>query len=255
MELDLAGKVAIVTGGSQGIGRAITLAFVAEGVDVAVCARSAEPLEETRLLAEKIGRGRVITVQADLTVDGAGEPVVAACLDELGGLDILVNNAGSARHGPFLETPEQNWQEDFALKYFGYLRMSQAAMRHMEAQGSGVVCNIAGSGAFVARRDYLSGGGANAALNHFTRVLADEGVDHGIRAVCVNPGGVLTEKLQRFLEYDEGKSTTASPMGRFAEPEEIANLVLYLVSPRAAYITGQSVTIDGGAVGLAGSRS
>lgn len=252
MQLGLEGKVAIVTGGSKGIGQATALGLIAEGASVLVCARGKEALEETVRLAG--GEGRIIGMQADLTQGEVIKAVVARCVEVFGRVDILVNNAGSARPGEFLKLPDDAWLDDWTLKFFGYMRMAREVLPHMRDQKSGVIINIIGTGALKPMGSYMIGGAANAALNHFTKALADEGAKHGVRVVGINPGPILTERLQRFLSTFSPGSADAeeamrkmTPLGRVGKSEEVADLVLFLVSERAAFIHGANITIDGGA--------
>ncbi len=254
MQLGLAGKVAIVTGGSKGIGRATALALLAEGASVLACARGKEALEETVRLAGEKGEGRLVGFQADLTQGETIKAVVARCLEVFGRIDILVNNAGSARPGEFLQLSDEAWLDDWMLKFFGYVRMARAVLPHMQARRSGVIINIIGTGGLRPTGNYMIGGAANAALNHFTKALADEGAKHGVRVVGINPGPILTERLQRFLSTFSAGSVDAeeamrrmTPLGRVGKAEEVADLVLFLASERAAFIHGTNITIDGGA--------
>lgn len=253
MQLGLEGKVAIVTGGSKGIGQAATLGFLAEGASVLACARGKEALEETVRLAGQQGEGRIVGMQADLTSGEAIKAVVKKCQDTFGRVDILVNNAGSARPGDFFTLPDDAWTDDWTLKFFGYVRMAREVLPIMKQQGSGVVINIIGTGALKPMGSYMIGGAANAALNHFTKALADEGAKHGVRVVGINPGPILTERLEKFLStFSAGNSREEAlkkmtPLGRVGESVEVADLILFMASARAAFIHGANITIDGGA--------
>ncbi len=249
MELGLKDKIAIVTGGSKGIGRAVALALLAEGARVLVCARGQQALEEMVAAAAGAG-GRIIAAAADLTRPGAIEAVVERCRSQFGGVDILVNNAGSTRPGEFLKLSDEAWMEDWSLKFFGYVRMARAVIPIMEARGGGVIVNVIGTGALRPAAGFMIGGAVNAALNHFTKALADEGARHRVRVVGVNPGPILTERLLRFMpkgEELERAMRRSTPLGRAGKPEEVADLVAFLASDRAAFIHGANVTIDGGA--------
>ena len=254
MQLNLEGKVVIVTGGSKGIGRATALGFIAEGASVLVCARGQEALDETAKLAGEQGAGKIVGMQADLMQGEVIKAVVARCIQEFGRIDILVNNAGSARPGDFLELSDEAWLDDWTLKFFGYMRMARAVLSHMQQQHSGVIINVIGTGALKPMGSYMIGGAANAALNHFTKALADEGAKKKVRVVGVNPGPILTERLQRFISTFSSESSSPeealqkmTPMGRVGEPEEVADLILFMASDRAAFIHGANITIDGGA--------
>jgi NAD(P)-dependent dehydrogenase (short-subunit alcohol dehydrogenase family) len=257
MDLELGGKVAIVTGGSKGIGRATALALSREGAAVVICARGAAALEETAAEVRRRQGARVVTVAADLTRAEAIKDVAARCVGEFGRIDILVNNAGSARTGEFLKLDDEAWLEDWELKFFGYVRMARAVLPEMERHRSGVIVNIIGAAALNPRGNYMIGGAANAALNHFTKALADEGAQHGVRVVGINPGPILTERLLGMFGRGaalagadaaarEAALSKLTPLGRIGQPEEVADLVAFLVSARAGFIHGANVTIDGG---------
>ena len=255
MELGLEGKVAIVTGGSKGIGRATALGLVNEGASVLVCARGQQALDETISAAGHGGRERIDALAADLTDPAAIKRVVERCLDRFGHVDILVNNAGSARPGDFLKLTDQAWLEDWTLKFFGYVRMAREVLPRMERGRGAVIVNVIGAAALNPRGSYTIGGAANAALNHFTKALADESAQFGVRVVGINPGPILTERLlnmRRGLspssadQPDHDALSRMTPLGRVGKPEEVADLVLFLASARAAFIHGANITIDGG---------
>jgi NAD(P)-dependent dehydrogenase (short-subunit alcohol dehydrogenase family) len=261
MELGLQGNVAIVTGGSKGIGRATALAMIEHGVSVLICARGEDGLEKTAEDARPIARepARIETVSADLNRPEDVRRVVARCIEVFGRVDFLINNAGSARRGAFLELTDQAWFDDFNLKFFGYVRMAREVFPHMQRRKRGVIINVIGVGGMLPAADYMIGGSANAALYNFTRALAEEGAKHGIRAVGVNPGPILTERLAWLMKLDAspgpGGSTSEEALRsvkgmnllkRAGSPQEVANLVLFLCSDRAAFIDGATITIDGG---------
>lgn len=250
MDLNLGGKVAIVTGGSKGIGRAVAMALLREGGSALVCARGQAALDETVKLAKPFGEGRLVAHQADMTNLDAIKATVARCLEAFGKIDILINNAGSARRGAFADLPDQGWLDDWMLKFQGFVRMAREVFPHMRERKAGVVVNIIGAGGLMPEAGYMIGGSINAALNHFTKSLGDEGLKYGIRVVGINPGAVLTERWERRITAQTTREELyrrSSPMGRPGMPEEVADLALFLASERAAYITRANVTIDGGA--------
>ena len=253
MELGLSGKAAIVTGGSKGIGRATAIGFAAEGASVLVCARGREALDETVSLARGRDGARVEAVQADLNKPEDLKRVASRCVETFGKIDILVNNAGSARPGDFQKLTDDEWLEDWNLKFFGYVRMAREALSQMQRQGSGVIVNVIGTGGLIPTGGYMIGGSANAALNHFTKALANEGSKHGVRVVGVNPGPIFTDRLRLFTERRaQGRDLSEvlkrmTPLGRPGKAEEVADLVMFLASERAAFIHGANITIDGGA--------
>ena len=175
MDLGLGGKIAIVTGGSKGIGRAVALSFVNEGASVLVCARGQQELDETVAAAGPGAAGRIAAAAADLTRGDQIEAVVERCQAIYGGVDILVNNAGSTRPGEFLKLSDEAWMEDWSLKFFGYVRMAREVIPLMEKRGGGVIINVIGTGALRPAAGFMIGGAVNAALNHFTKSLADDG--------------------------------------------------------------------------------
>jgi len=259
MELGLKDKAVIVTGGSKGIGKAAALGMLAEGASVLICARNAATLEEAAAEARKIGRGRIAAVAADLTRREDIEAVVKRCVSEFGRIDILVNNAGSARNGDFLKLDDQAWIDDWTLKFFGYVRMARAVIPEMAKRRSGVIINVIGAAALNPSGGYMIGGAANAALNHFTKALADEGAKHGVRVAGINPGPILTDRLMQMLSRGAGflpgsskpgdpKDVLAkmTPLGRVGKPEEVADLIMFVASERAGFIHGANITIDGG---------
>jgi 3-oxoacyl-[acyl-carrier protein] reductase len=251
MELGLKDKVAIVTGGSKGIGRATALGFLAEGASVLIVARGPDALAETVAAADESARSRLASLSADLTDPAAIKQLAARCSERFGRIDILINNAGSARTGEFLELDDDDWR----LKFFGYVRMAREVLPIMQRNGGGVIINVIGAAALNPRRFYMIGGAANAALNHFTKALADEGAKANVRVVGINPGPILTERLMKMRTGLIASSSASStdeefrrmtPLGRVGRAEEVADLALFLASDRAAFIHGANITIDGG---------
>lgn len=252
MKLELDGKVAIVTGGSKGIGRATAIGLLAEGASVLLCARGIDALDEVATAAGD-ARARIATIAADLTDGVAIKRVVAGTVERFGRVDILINNAGSARTGEFLKLDDQAWIDDWQLKFFGYVRMAREVLPQMERQGGGVILNVIGAAANNPRRSYMIGGAANAALIHFTKALADEGAKSHVRVVGINPGPILTERLLKMRAGLTQAAESAAEafrkmtlLGRVGTPAEVADLIMFLVSERAAFIHGANITIDGG---------
>ncbi|WP_448507628.1 SDR family oxidoreductase [Immundisolibacter sp.] len=257
MELALRGKIALVTGASEGIGRATAQALAAEGVQLTLCARREAPLRALALeLEQKFGIA-ALAVPADLSTETGSAELVAAHTDRFGALDILVNNAGSIRAGSLLSKTEQEWQEDFALKFWGYVRLTRAVWPLLVARGGGRVLNIIGSAGRQPSAGYLAGGAANAGLMNLTKALGDEGAPHGILVNAINPGPVRTARWQSLMQRQaaergitvaalEAEQLAHVPLRRGAEPEEIATAAVFLCSAAASYITGTTLQVDGG---------
>ena len=252
MDLQLRGKVAIVTGASKGIGRAIAQTLAGEGMRLVVVARSRAQLED---LAMPLGDGCLVQA-VDLMNPEAPSLVIAAAVARFGRLDVLVNNAGATKRGDFLGLSEQDWAEGFGLKFFGAMRCSRAAWPHLQTS-RGTIVNIVGIGGRTGTAEFAIGGAVNAALLNLTKVLADRGVKDGVRVNAINPGGIATDRLQtrlksfaaeHNLDMAEAEQQMARAFGvaRFGQPEEIARLVAFLASPQAAFCQGSIVDADGG---------
>jgi 3-oxoacyl-[acyl-carrier protein] reductase len=257
MELGLKGKTVLVTGGSKGIGRATARAMAAEGALVMICSRSASDLEAAAGAIRSETGQPVEVVAADLSrLDGV-ESAAAAAVRRFGRLDVLVNNAGAIKGGDFLSLPDEEWMTGWSLKLLGYVRMARTVLPQMRAQGGGRIVNVVGMAARNPATTYMMGGAANAALINFTKALADLGAPSNILVTAVSPGPVKTDRwdsLQRQqaiaagkdLETFEKEQSRNFPLGRIASPEEVADLVCFLASERASFLTGIAITIDGG---------
>ncbi|HLE43004.1 MAG TPA: SDR family oxidoreductase, partial [Methylomirabilota bacterium] len=200
----------------------------------------------------------VLTVPADLAEAEAAGRVVEATIARFGRLDVLVNNAGAIRGGDFLGTPAEQWAEDWRLKLLGYTRMAQAVLPRMRARRWGRIINIIGAAARNPTPDYMAGGIANAGLINFTRALADLGAPDQILVTAVSPGATATERWDglvvqraraqgRPAEDLRRELEAKQPLGRIGRPADVADLVVFLASERASFITGVSITVDGGA--------
>jgi NAD(P)-dependent dehydrogenase (short-subunit alcohol dehydrogenase family) len=252
MDLQLTGKVAIVTGASKGIGRSIAQVLASEGMRVAIVARSRDRLAS---LAAPLG-DRCLVHAADLTDPSVPAALVAATMERFGRIDLLVNNAGSTKRGDFFTLSEGEWADGFGLKFFGAMRCSRAAWPHLQAVRGSIV-NIIGIGGRTGSAEFAIGGAVNAALMNLTKVLADRGVKDGVRVNAINPGGIKTDRLitrlnnfaaERQIDLADVEIEMAKSFGvaRFGEPEEIARLVAFLASPQAAFCQGSIVDADGG---------
>lgn len=257
MDLGLQGKIALVTGGSLGIGRAAAFGLAREGASVALCARGKEALAETAEAIRAFGV-KALPIQADCTRPEDVTRLVHAVVAEFGGIDILVNSIGAAKGGNFLEFTEGDWEESLALKLLGQIRCCREVLPIMRARGGGTIVNVIGHRGKQPDGRALPAGVANAGLINFTVGLAQEEARYGIRVVGVNPAPVETRRLQSVFEtearvlgvsVDEARRRWLShvPLGRAARPEEISDVIVFLASVRASYITGTVVHVDGGA--------
>lgn len=258
MDLGLRDRVALVTGASRGIGRAVALALATEGARIAMCARDGARLDAEAADIRAKSAAEVFTVAADLGTLAETTHAVERARERFGRIDILVNNAGAIRAGDFLTIPDEQWITDWNLKLLGYIRMTRAVFPIMRAQGGGRIVNIIGAAARNPTEAYLPGGAANAALVNFTKGFADLGAKSNILVTAVSPAATRTERWESILAAEakaqnktidqvRAEREGAYPLGRIALPEEIADLVCFLVSARASFLTGICITIDGGA--------
>ncbi len=253
MDLDLNGKVVIVTGGSKGIGLACAQAFAAEGARVAIVSRNQANLDRAL-----IGLAGAIGIAADLSDAEAAARMVDAVGRQLGPIDILVNSAGAAKRATPADLTPALWRAAMDAKYFPYIHAIDPVVKQMVERGHGVIISVIGNGGKIASPMHLAGGSANAALMLATAGLARTYAANGIRVLAVNPGLTNTERVTEGVKVDARlrgiseaealqQAIATIPMGRMAEPQEIANAVVFLASPRASYITGVSISMDGAA--------
>src|SRR2546422_497106 len=199
MELGLHGKVAIVTGASQGIGKAIAEELAAEGVHLALGARRAAVLTAVAQTIQHRTDVQVLPVAVDLSTLEGVRTLTRETLERFGTVDIVVNNAGAIRPGSLLTKPDEEWQVDWSLKVLGYIRLAREVFPVMQAQGGGRIINIIGSAGRQPHAGYLAGGGGNAALMNMTKALADEGAPHRILVNGINPGPIRTERWDMLM--------------------------------------------------------
>ena len=255
MNLNLTHKVALITGASKGLGHAIARALAAEGMYVAITARSEPPLRELATVIESAG-GQALPLIADLAEPLAAKVLIHATLAKFGQLDLLVNNAGATKRGDFLSLTDEDWHNGYELKFHGAVRLCRHAWPHL-MQSKGCVINIAGVGGRTASAEFTIGGSVNAAMSLFTKALADRGTQDGVRVNAINPGSIATDRLKIRIQKvaDEEKISEAEATqrlahrertARFGEPREIGEAIAFLASERAAYIHGAIIDIDGG---------
>ncbi len=245
--MGLAGRVALVTGASRGIGAVIAGVLAEQGMSVALNARSAQ----VHAVADELRqRGlRVAAYQADISQKNQVEEMVAQVEAELGPLYLLVNNAGLLRTGPTADLSETDWDETFAVDVKGVFLCSQAAIRRMMPRQKGRIVNVASIAGQIVRVKQIAYCAAKAAVIHFSRCLAVEMAPYNITVNCLCPGMTQTEMLVESAAargLDLAAMVALIPHGRMAEPEEHAHLVAYFAAEEAGHITGQVVAVDGG---------
>lgn len=256
MDLGLKGKVAIITGSTEGIGKATALNFAQQGAKVAICSRDAEKVKHAVAEIEAAG-GEVLGMAADISKAADIEQFINAVADKFGRIDILVNNAGSSQRGAFLETEDAKWAADFELKVFGAIRCTRLAVPHMIKQGGGRVINITN----VAAKQPGAGSGptsiSRAAGLALTKMLSKEFAAQNILVNTVVIGKIKSgqhertrKKLGLEPEVYFKKVAADIPMGRMGETAEAANAIVFLASNLATYVTGTSLNLDGGLSGV-----
>jgi NAD(P)-dependent dehydrogenase (short-subunit alcohol dehydrogenase family) len=255
LDLQLSGKTALITGASKGIGRATALTLAAEGCNVHLAARSREELEKLRdeILAKH--KVRVVLHPGDLSTTHS----MVALANAVGDIDVLVNNAGDIPAGTVEALSDEEWRRGFDLKVFGYINLTREVLARMKKRRSGVIINDIGNSGENWDYNYVAGSTGNAALMSFTKAVGGVSLDYGVRVVGVNPGPIATDRMVRMMKRrardnlgDESRwqeYLKDYPGGRMGTVQEVADLIVFLASPRAGYITGTVVTIDGGIAG------
>jgi 3-oxoacyl-[acyl-carrier protein] reductase len=259
MELGLKGKVALVTGASRGIGRAIAQSFAAEGCDLLITGRDQAALDEAA--AGIRGKGRkAVTSALDLRQEGTEKALVETVRREFGHLDILVNNAGATKRGSFFELSDADWADGYALKFFAHMRLVRNAWPLLkESKGSFV--SIGGTSGRKPEAEFTIGSSVNAAVAAFTKCLADMGKEDGVQVNCVHPSLVETERQWKRIRAevastgeteDTVRERFVKKMGfiRYGKVEDVADLVTFLVSQRATWMHGATIDLDGGELGV-----
>ena len=252
MELGLKGKIVLVTGGSKGIGLACALGFAAEGARIAICSRSRDNIDKASAeLKDALG------VAADLTDAAAAARMIDTVEDRLGPIDILVNSAGAAKRTPPDDLNPTAWRDAFDAKFFSYINVIDPVVKRMAKRGSGVIVSVIGVGGKVASSTHLAGGSANAALMLATAGLGATYAGKGVRIIGVSPSLTETDRVAEGLAADarlsgisveeaRSRGVAKLPLGRMATAEEIADAVIFLASEKAGYITGVTLSMDGG---------
>ncbi len=252
MDLQLKGKRVLVTGASRGIGLTIALTFAREGARPILVARDQANLDKALATFAKTGQSAPETVLLDLSVSGSSE----ALAQRVGEVDILVNNAGAIPGGDIQAVNEERWRQAWELKVLGYINMTRVFLPRMQKRGQGVICNIIGLAGAMPRADYICGSTGNAALMAFTNAIGGDSLKQGVRVFGINPAPTRSDRMQGLLEQQASKLlgdaqrwrelTGRYPMGRLAEPSEMAELAVFCSSPLCSYLSGSVINVEGG---------
>ena len=255
MEMRMNGRNALITGGSQGIGRAIARNFARAGANVAIVARNQAGLDEARAEIAAGTNAKVVTIAADVsTADGCRKAYETAA-KALGQIDVLVNNAGTSQRGPFEEVSDELWQNDIDLKLFAAIRLTRQVLPGMKSRRWGRIINVLNVGAKAQPPTSAPTSVTRAAGMALTKVLAGEGAPHNVLANAVLVGRIESHQWEkRHAAENKGRTLAdyyaemgkAIPLGRIGTAEEFANMVLFLASDAGSYITGTAINIDGG---------
>lgn len=256
MDFGLQDRVAVITGGSRGIGRAIALTLSKQGVNIALCGRTPETLEKT---AEDIRANGVQAwpIGADVSNLADIQNFIGKAADAAGRIDILINNAVTSLSAPFDEQTDDNWRYHIDVKLMAYIRCAREVLPHLKAQGWGRIVNIGGMTARITAPLRMTNGITNAGVANFTKQFSGHVAAHNITVNCVHPGFTVTERMMGNFErrardanisLDEirEQSIAEIPLGRLIEPEDIASAALFFCSPLADIVTGQCIAVDGG---------
>ena len=256
MNFQLQSKVALVTGGGRGIGRAVALKFADEGANVVLCGRNEENL--TRTVSELEGKGvKAWGLKADVSQMDHIEQFVASALDNAGRVDILVNNAVTSTSAPFDTLTDEEFRYHIDVKLMAYIRIARLVLPHMIEQDGGRIINIGGMTARVTAPLRMTNGVVNAGVANFTKQFSGYAARHNVTVNCIHPGYTVTERVTQIFEREAqesglkidaiiAKHVAEIPLGRLIQPEDIANAVLFFCSPLADMLTGQSIAVDGG---------
>ena len=244
MDLELKSKTALVSGASIGIGRAIARLLALEGVRVVAVARRKELLDELARDVQAQGGAEIISIVQDIMQDNAAQALVTAALRAVGHIDILVNNAGGSRPLP-IDAPDSAWDESIALNFTSYRKITHALLPQMIARNWGRIVNITGKSEPEGLNAAFA---AKAAVHAWAKGLSREIGKHGITINCIPPGRIMSEQIRRNYppDYRERFAEEEIPVRYWGEPEDLAALAVFLASPKARYITGTVIPVDGG---------
>jgi len=256
MNLGLEGKKAIVTAASRGLGKAVALQLAEEGVELAICARGIESLQRIEEEIQRAG-GRVFSAPADVSDEKSIKDFVALAAERLGAIDILVNNAGGPKPGRFADLSKADWENAFNLTFMSVVRLCNEVVPHMRKRGSGRIINLSSLSVKQPLEGLISSNSVRLAVAGLAKTLADELAAENITVNTVCPGFTLTDRLKEYMatiakrensSVDEVMKSFAakSPMRRLAEPQDVADVVVFLASERASYLTGLCIPVDGG---------
>jgi 3-oxoacyl-[acyl-carrier protein] reductase len=259
MDLGLAGKAALVTASSQGIGKACAMALAKDGADLMICARGEDALETTRVeIADATGR-KVAALRADLTSKDDIDRLLASAVRELGRIDVLVTNAGGPPSGPFMDFDDAPWEGAFELNLMSVVRLNRGVVPIMREAGGGSIVNLTSVSVKEPLKGLVLSNAIRAAVVGLSKTLANELGPDGIRVNVVCPGFTATDRMTELIDarakredksFDEVAAGyyASVPLGKFAEPADIARMVTFLASDAAKYVTGVTVQVDGGFV-------
>lgn len=257
MDLDLKGKIALIAGGSRGIGRAAALALAAEGAKIVICARNREEVSAAASAIKQSTQTDVLGIASDCSRDAEVNDLVARVIEQFGRVDILLNSLQGPRAVPFVDSSDEDWFEAFNAKLFGQVRCARAVFPHMVRQRWGRIINIGGTHGQLPSAYAMSAGMINAALTNFTRALAELGAPHNVMVNLLSPGPIQTERTQYLIKakaqarnISEAEALRqhcgATLLNRIGTTEEVVPLIVLLASERASYMTGALYSVDGG---------
>ena len=256
MTFALQDKVALITGGGRGIGRAIALNLAQHGVHIALCGRTEETLAATAVEIRAAGV-QAWPIVADVSDLAQIQSFVAHAAREAGRVDVLVNNAVTSMSAPFDEQTDEHWRYHIDVKLMAYIRCAREVLPHLRTQGGGRIVNIGGMTARIAAPLRITNGIVNAGVSNFTKQFAGHVAPDDITVNCVHPGTTATDRMRQGFNRQaqdagvsaaeiEARQISKIPLGRLVQPDDIAQAVLFFCSPLARMITGQSIAVDGG---------